>query len=290
VASYAARVLHPERTKDASVHVLVEQAGISGTPRFRKSIFLGPLFVVSIFLLPVLSTWVSPMLLFTAFVCLAPFFWDAFSIKKFAHNGGVIIDDLKDLGVRESQMEVRGYSLGTLAAAEWFNQYEAKNGHVPGVKMVFDRGPRPDALPEYAKDNFILPGIALFFAFMFLLSGFIGVVPVWVVIGTSLLCVLMLASVEDHKALFARLLYQFTENWVNSPNLDPKNTTIVHATNDITIPKGRRFKGPVKARELVGEHDQSFDGTNMLPHDSRLNGVAGIYHRIIDNTRCESRA
>ena len=30
--------------------------------------------------------------------------------------------------------------LGTLAAAEWFNQYEAKNGCVPNVKMVFDRG------------------------------------------------------------------------------------------------------------------------------------------------------
>ena len=141
-------------------------------------------------------------------------------------------------------------------------------------------------MPEYAKDNF-MPGIAMFFAFMLLLSGFVGVIPVWVMIGSSLLGVLMLAFAEEHKALFARLLYQFTENWVNCPKLDPEKTMIFHATNDVVILKERRFTGPRKCtiRELDGTHNLSFDGTNMLSHDFRLKSLVKTYEQVMNNMR-----
>ena len=45
---------------------------------------------------------------------------------------------------------------------EWFNQDVQNRGQKPEVDVVLDRGPRPNSLPEYAVDDFTLPGVALF--------------------------------------------------------------------------------------------------------------------------------
>ena len=69
--------------------------------------------------------------------------------------------------------------------------------------MVFDRGPSlmlclsMQKITLYARHSNVLCIYA---------SVVQGVIPVWVMIGSSLLGVLMLAFAEEHKALFARLL------------------------------------------------------------------------------------